>query len=254
MNIAEKLITVANNTPAVADAVNSAKATAIGAVVRVDDVLDVEYPLQIQTTPGEKVTVIGKNYFDISNVKTTSAVINNGDGTIEALKFGTSSNTILREVCPELKVGDIVFLSFNTTSSTKQIYLVGAKTAWYNDRSLTITQDMLDSALVFYCVRNAEGETSPATISNIQVEQGTEATQFEPYKAPQTATADASGKVSGLVSVSPTMTLMADNDAVALECTYFPASAADSVAKYQQLKAEETALQEYLREHKEESV
>ena len=89
---------------------------------------------------------------------------------------------------------------------------------------------------------------------DMQIEISTAATAFEPYKAPQTATADASGKVVGLTSVSPTMTLIADNDVVALECTYFPASAADTVAKYQRLKAEETTLQEHLREYKEESV
>lgn len=47
MNIAEKLVTVANNTPAVVEAVKATRSTASGGVVRVDDVLSVEHPLGV---------------------------------------------------------------------------------------------------------------------------------------------------------------------------------------------------------------
>lgn len=56
--------------------------------------------------------------------------------------------------------------------------------------------------------------------SEIQLELGNTKTEYELYKEPVTATADAEGNVKGLVSLSPNMTLITDNDGAVIDCTY----------------------------------
>ena len=172
MSITDKLITVADNTPAVAESVNAAKATVSGAAIRVDDVLDTEHPLQVQ--------VSSKNLFDISLFRTNNGTYNNGDGTLTVEGYGRATVNSLRSVCPLLKVGDTVTFSFITDGAINGIYLAGYNKAWNNGQSLTITETILDSFLTFYCKRE-NGVNSTATISNIQVEFGTVATEYMPY-------------------------------------------------------------------------
>ena len=57
-----------------------------------------------------------------------------------------------------------------------------------------------------------------------QLEFGTKKTDFEPYKEPQTETAIADGTVNGVKSVSPNMTLIADNDGVIINAKYINTS------------------------------
>jgi hypothetical protein len=56
---------------------------------------------------------------------------------------------------------------------------------------------------------------------DIQVELGTVATEFEPYKSYLTATASADGTVEGLTSLSPNMTLVSDTEGVTINCEYY---------------------------------
>ena len=179
MSITDKLITVADNTPAVAESVNAAKATVSGAAIRVDDVLDTEHPLQVQ--------VSSKNLFDISLFRTNNGTYNNGDGTLTVEGYGRATVNSLRSVCPLLKVGDTVTFSFITDGAINGIYLAGYNKAWNNGQSLSITETILDSFLTFYCKRE-NGVNSPATVSNIQFELGTTATAYMPYNADLTNT------------------------------------------------------------------
>lgn len=80
------------------------------------------------------------------------------------------------------------------------------------------------------------------TYRNVQFEIGSTATEYEAHSE-QTATADAGGKVTGLKSVAPTMTIVADADT---EVGYFPQSAADTYTKYQQIETALTTLKESL--------
>ena len=54
----------------------------------------------------------------------------------------------------------------------------------------------------------------------IQLELGGSATAYEPYTKPDTATAGAEGKVEGLTSVSPNMTLVSDTNGVVIDLAY----------------------------------
>ena len=57
-------------------------------------------------------------------------------------------------------------------------------------------------------------------ISNLQIECGTTATDYEPYQE-QNATATADGTVNGLTSVSPNMMLVPDTEGVIINCEYY---------------------------------
>lgn len=56
--------------------------------------------------------------------------------------------------------------------------------------------------------------------TDMQIEEGTSATAYEPYIEPTTATADAEGNVNGLTSLSPNMTLASDTDGVIINLEY----------------------------------
>src|SRR5574344_859534 len=102
------------------------------------------------------------------------AYTNNGDGTITVLKYGVSCNQILKQLCPNLKVGDTIVV--NAISKGMQfIYLTKSKTTIKFRDSHTITQDDLDSYVAFY----TDGKV-PVTISNIQIEDGSICTDYEP--------------------------------------------------------------------------
>ena len=83
-----------------------------------------------------------KNLFDISKVVTSNRVINNGDGTLTVNTYGANIG-YLKNLCPELKVGDIVVLSFETDSNIKYFYISGnVKKNWNQNKATTITQEV----------------------------------------------------------------------------------------------------------------
>jgi hypothetical protein len=57
-------------------------------------------------------------------------------------------------------------------------------------------------------------------LRNIQIEVGTEATEYETYVAPTEHTADANGIVSGVTSLYPSTTLLTDTEGVTIEAEY----------------------------------
>ena len=54
----------------------------------------------------------------------------------------------------------------------------------------------------------------------LQLELGNIASEYEPYIEPVTSNADSEGNITGLVSVSPNMTLTSDTENVIIECEY----------------------------------
>lgn len=87
-------------------------------------------------------------------------------------------------------------------------------------------------------------EITPCT--QFQLELGAAATAYTPYEPAQIAEADETGKVRGLQSMSPTMTLTAADPAVTVECEYFPQTASDIYSKAQEIKTALTELKEAL--------
>lgn len=185
---------------AVQSAANAIRGKASGEVIRVDDVSPMEhYP---------KIRVHGKNLFDTSKIQVMPESNQNAyvrevgsDYIIVTTQTGYTGNgfcTIkqtLREVCPSLEVGKAYTLTATTESTSVNIYLYLTQTVWLFGKPMIVTEEMLNSAVTFYGLSEKEGfGTGDCIISNIQIEEGTVATEYAPYIDPTTITVARGGR------------------------------------------------------------
>ena len=133
------------------------------------DSLKNKYKMQIKTT--------GKNLFDINKIKKTSYLANN-NGILTISRYGSTTKETLKDLCPDIKVGDTITFKMKTTGHNL-IYLGKWGSNWIIGKKYTITQAMLDSTVTFYT--NVNNKTEEAFASNIQFEKGEKATEYEPY-------------------------------------------------------------------------
>lgn len=167
-----------------------------------------DIPSNIESVNSIEITVCGKNLFDINKVETLDItndynILNNDDGSITVNTPTGSSGVIHNKKLSELanlKNGETYTLTADTTGSDKKIYLYEVKLEWYFGTSKIITQEMLDSRVVFY----ASGEKTSAIIANIQIEQGSIATVYEPYKE-QTISCELTTPLRGIGGVADTI-------------------------------------------------
>ena len=149
-----------------------------GAFVQVDDISPVEHSVKCRTA--------SKNLWNMSVLKNTKLLTLNADGTvtISASNYACTSENKLREFCPSLRVGDVVTLSIST-NGRPLIYLVGANVRIDRGTTITVTETMLNSFVTFYGAYNQDADfAEPHTVNNIQLELGTEATEYTPYVDP----------------------------------------------------------------------
>ena len=148
-----------------------------------------DYPSEIESVKDTiQVKDVGKNLFDISKVITNwntsinSGLRNNNDGTLTISSPPTSTTSIalspntLKDYCPNLQVGDVVYLNATTTGTNKYIYLDVSVSLWSFGTKRTITQNDLDSKVYWY----ASGVNTTATISDIMI--STDGGEYEPYQ------------------------------------------------------------------------
>ena len=134
------------------------------------------------------------NLFNVSKIASSPSYgfINNGDGTITATSGANNSNvgctTLLVGVAPSLEVGKQYVLSFKKTRyGLDFIQLQFRQTnpysyqRWYNNTSIVITPEMLGNS-TYVCFGVSAGSHT-ATIYDIQIEEGTTPTPFQPYNA-----------------------------------------------------------------------
>ena len=148
-----------------------------------------DYPSEIECVKDTiQIKDVGKNLFDISKVITNwntsinSGLRNNNDGTLTISSPPTSTTSIalspntLKDYCPNLQVGDVVYLNATTTGTNKYIYLDVSVSLWSFGTKRTITQNDLDSKVYWY----ASGVNTTATISDIMI--STDGGEYEPYQ------------------------------------------------------------------------
>lgn len=139
------------------------------------------------------VKVRSKNLFNISKIDDithTGGTIQKTEDNILIIEaaegYGGTVHCgkLLRELAPELEVGKTYTISFVSTNTAtgepsidQKILLIAADIVWNNGSALTITDIILDSKFTFY----TSGSGTSATISNIQIEEGTIATDYTPY-------------------------------------------------------------------------
>lgn len=134
-----------------------------------------------------------KNLFDISKVVQSAQLKNNGNGTLTVSAYGVSAG-ILKDLCPNIKVGDTIKAYYTPISWTAQkpprVMAIGKHVM---DRlanpSFVVTEDDLNSKVYFYnndySERNLPGTT---VIGNIFITNDTTVTaanykdRYVPYE------------------------------------------------------------------------
>ncbi len=125
----------------------------------------------------------GKNKFNINAIKSMSGASLQGS-TIATNCYTAVIQHTLRELAPDLKAGQVYTLSLESTSSQKYIYLLGSGKVWFSGSSYYITEADLDNYIAVYGhddYQNPVCEGEIYYISNIQIEQGLVATDYEDY-------------------------------------------------------------------------
>jgi hypothetical protein len=95
---------------------------------------------------------------------------------------------MLKEACPNLKVGDTAVLSGESNAASaagvilNRIYLAKGTTIMFN-QPFTVTQDMLDDKILFYAIGSSP--IAESYYKNLQIELGSTPTSYEPYKEPK---------------------------------------------------------------------
>lgn len=233
---------------------NALKGSKSGSSILIDDVSPVTHNMGVKISSNTitdlravKVSRCGKNFFD-----TINAVKLNGGSDFSVINntITVSQNSLLTYVSanvliPQSLIGKTITISAKTNAS-------GANKAelrmqWITDSGLAIGDMILgltDSAgnivvtgtvppqpdeahnnlcLMFYS--NSSGtletvKTYTATYSDIQVELGSTATNYEPYITLNEYTPTADGTVEGVTSLYPNTTLTTDTDGVIIDCEY----------------------------------
>ena len=124
-------------------------------------------------------SVKSKNLFNINKIGSASTLTNNNDGTLTVTSYANPIyNSIpLKDIAPQMEAGKQYTLSLTSTSNNKFIYLLGRSSTWQSGSTITITQNDLDGTIYFYGATNTTN-----TISNIQIEEGTEVTNYTEYQ------------------------------------------------------------------------
>lgn len=99
--------------------------------------------------------------------QTDTASLNEDESVFTININGTYAfNGLLRDFCPSIKVGDNVTLKFTTTSYEKSIVLEGSDIEWKSGQTITVTEDILMSSLLFLCF---SGEGNPTEYYNLRI-------------------------------------------------------------------------------------
>lgn len=140
-----------------------------------------------------QATRSGKNYFDASQIPSSTNIGVSNNGKTITMPIATSGDGItntykkLSELCPKLKVGDIVALRFSRNLGNTYnnfIYLSEVSLVWGMNASKTITQEMLDSNVALYANRYNNGETGQCILTDFSIMLSSETdTSWEPYGA-----------------------------------------------------------------------
>ena len=187
---------------------NAIKGHLSGEIVQAGDVSPVEHFLAVK--------VCGKNLFNIGALEVmpanysvristidlennaftiTTADTHNGNGYCGLTNGAGNYAPTLRDVCPQMVAGRTYVLSGRTDSKTRTLYLRGVNKSWVFGTALAITEEHLSCKLAMYGLDSTGGEgTGACTISNIQIEEGTVATEYTPYIDPAGVTVTRCGK------------------------------------------------------------
>ena len=169
------------------------------------------YYSKSSSSNGITFTVNADNSININGTATANTDFNfvNGQaGYRQFIKAGTytiSGNPT--------DMGMNMFL-YEERNSTSNYAVYGTK------NGVPTTFTIINDSYYFWYIRVPNGKSVNNTTLYPQIEVGTTATEYKPYKEPQTVTANEDGTVEGLKSISPNMTIFTDTAGVIINATY----------------------------------
>ena len=141
-----------------------------------------ETPQDIHVVSGDNsIEVCGKNFFNASAIENANISVSNNGATIVLPTSSAGGNAVsagatLRQLAPNLKVGETYKILINSTSSSKVYIYVGE--TWINNNSKTITENMLNASVYFY----GESNTTTTITNMMIIKSSTTDTTYEAYK------------------------------------------------------------------------
>lgn len=131
-------------------------------------------------------TTKGKNLFDFSRLVSDGVNVMDYDNqtiTVPARTNNTGYNQTLRDLCPGITPGTYVLsMKRSNPESNRGSYFLEAEKDFLENTPTELTDALLDNHIAWYNNPDSEVEN---VISEIQIEIGTEATDYEPYTGGQ---------------------------------------------------------------------
>lgn len=215
---------------AVAEAINdfgnAIKGSASGEVVAIDDISPIEHTVKVNVK-GENIdpsnvtlTMCGKNLVATNEFEVNKPAITWASANLDKIKIA-SGNYVAS--CNFKQVGtDKSQIALSIRDYDDYSIVLGGAVSVETSGKLVAPFTVKDGKKGFqvYVYSNMSAETllADCIFTNIMVEAGNEATDYEAYKG-KTYTPNANGNCD-VVSVSPTMTLFTNTDGVTIECEY----------------------------------
>ena len=168
------------------------------------------------------VTRYGKNFFDKNNANIIVGYID-----ANVIKEATTSRCIYIPCNPNTtytvsKIATARFVVAFTNVIPTAGTAVTNRVQNYTATSITATSGA-DSKYIVVWLYNSAYDTTitiDEILATVQIELGSTATEYEPYKTPTEYTPAADGTVSGVKSLYPTTTLMTDTERVIIDAEY----------------------------------
>lgn len=137
----------------------------------------------------EQFKTIGKNYFDFSKIPTSDKMDTDGGAivvdyskqtlTIPSKTYYANTKKTLKDLCPNITTGTYtISMNRSNTESVDYIFILNGVGKVKLNTPVEISNEDLNCYVVFY---NNTDSNSENVISNIQIEQGSSATAYEPY-------------------------------------------------------------------------
>lgn len=169
------------------------------------------YAPYITSAEGTKVTMCGKNLFDMENME--SGTINSTTGALQN-EINSSRST------------DYIPIMSNTTYTWSgfvgaiRTHFYDVNKTWISSTSTNVNGHFVSPATAYY-IKYSKGTTVPVMQTySIQLEIGSEGTGFEPFKGFTEYTSDADGTVDDVKSLYPSTILFTQNSGVTISCKY----------------------------------
>ena len=202
----------------------SLKAEKSGETVRISDACELE-----QTAD---VSIASKNLIPYPYAETTKTVngvtfTDNGDASVTVSGTPTGyADFVFATV--SVKPGQTYTLLKNQTGANNVSFVISERTNQSAQKEHTsdspqntftfTTSESTDNLIIR--IKRTDDSTACTGTFKPQLELGSVATDYEPYKAPVTYTPDSDGKVSGVTLGSDTATLTSDTDGVIINAKY----------------------------------